>query len=83
MNQIEILCHSLSVQLSSMPCPDCGKVHRVKVSHLKGETSLSPAFPTLLVGPEEEAIDCLTFMSKVKDIVYAARRELMSRNGLL
>lgn len=83
MNQIEILCQVLSKELSSMQCPDCGKRHHVMVSHLKGESPLSPSFPTLLVGPEAEATPCLKFLSKVRERVYASRRDLMRRHGLL
>lgn len=83
MNQIEILCTSLSRELSAMCCPDCGKCHHVEVSHLKGETSLSPSFPTLAVGPDPEAFTCRTFISKIQARVIEARSDLMKRNGLL
>lgn len=83
MNQIEKLCHSLSDELSSMRCPDCGLTHRVEVSPLKGETPFSPNFPTLIVTPEESAWDCQSFLSKVQAMTAAARKDLMMRNGLL
>ena len=82
MNQIERLCRSLTDELSTMRCPDCGGLHRVDVSPLKGESLLSPSFPTLLVGPEEEAFACRMFLSKVDAMVRAARADLMKRNGL-
>lgn len=83
MNQIESLCIALSRELSAMPCPDCGKCHRVEVSHLVGESTLSSSFPTLLVGPDTEAFACRMFLSKIHARVSEARRDLMSRNGLL
>lgn len=82
MNQIEKLCASLSEELSSMQCPDCGRSHRVEVSPLQGESPLSPSFPTLLVGPEDSAFACRSFLSKVQAKVAEARAALMRRNGL-
>lgn len=83
MNQIELLCESLSKEFSAMRCPDCGKFHHVEVSPLKGETILSSSFPTLSVGPAAEAFDCPKFLSIVRERTTAARKALLSRNGLL
>lgn len=83
MNQIENLCRSLSDELSSMRCPDCGELHSVDVSPLRGESLLSPSFPTLVVGIDASADSCGMYRSKVQAIVSAARKDLMKRNGLL
>ena len=81
MNQIENLCIALSRELSGTVCPDCGKCHHVEVSHSKGETPLSPSFPTLFVGVEAD--DCPMFMSRLRARIADARRDLMKRNGIL
>ena len=83
MNQIEKLCVSLTDELSSMRCPDCGKAHHVEVSPLKGEGPLSPSFPTLVVGIGDDASGCRRFRPSVQAIVSEARRDLLRRNGLL
>lgn len=83
MNQIEKLCLLLTSELSSMPCPDCGKCHHVEVSHPEKESVFSPSFPTLFVGIDPEADGCQMFSSKVRAVASAARRDLMRRNGLV